>query len=167
MTDGEQITPADSLQPHKLKPQASLPRCGRVRRSAEIRITNMKTPIKLAIAITSMGWAILNAEESAKPPTPQPDPQQAEASAKRDKLPYRGVQFEYKFARLSGNAEMTLNSLGEEGWELVAIAPTPDRDRANLYYLKRQKIIAPRPRVTPPPIQPHVDSPVKDQSPTP
>ena len=122
--------------------------------------------MKIAIAITSMSWAILNAEESAKPPIPQPDPQQAEASVKRDKLPYRGVQFEYKIARLTGNTEMTLNSFGEEGWELVAIVPLLDRDHANMYYLKRQKIIAPRQRFTPPPAQPRVAPPVKDQSPT-
>ena len=33
MKEAGQITPADSHEPHNQKPQASLPRCGRVRRS--------------------------------------------------------------------------------------------------------------------------------------
>jgi hypothetical protein len=134
---------------------------------AEIKITYMKTQIKIAIAITSMSWAILNAEESAKPPTPQPDPQQEEASVKRDKLPYRGVQFEYKIANLHGDATVTtLNSFGEEGWELVAVHPMPEGQRGYLHYLKRQKITT-RQRHVPQTNQPQVDPPVKVQPPTP
>ena len=90
---------------------------------------------------------ILNADESAQPPTPQPDQQQADASAKSNKRPYRGVLFEYKIVTVTvrtmgNNVDTTkLNNLGDEGWELVAVMHASERHPSeDVYYLKRQKI---------------------------
>ena len=86
---------------------------------------------------------ILNAEESAQPPTPQPDQQQADAPAKSNERPYRGVLFEYKIASVMpcGGDTTKLNSLGNEGWELVAVAHANGKlSSEEVYYLKRQKI---------------------------
>ena len=61
------------------------------------------------------------------------------------------AKWEYKFETLKGNTYINLdkdkdkepyspiNELGEEGWELISIAPTKDED---LYfgYFKREKV---------------------------
>ena len=136
-----------------------------------MQISNMKTQIKIALAITSMSWAILNAEESSQPPTRQPEHQQADAPVKLDKRPYRGVLFEYKIVTVmptAGNTDTTkLNSLGDEGWELVAVAHASGKlSSEEVYYLKRQKISGSQQRVVPPGSHPNVEPPLKDQSPT-
>ena len=56
--DAQQFTPADSHQPHKHKPQASLPRCGRVRRC----LKNMKCSLVLFAVVGTLSF--LRAEET-------------------------------------------------------------------------------------------------------
>jgi len=68
--------------------------------------------------------------------------------------------FEYKivtvtFRSTGGNADTTkLNSLGDEGWELVAVVRASERQPSeDVYYLKRQKISKSQQRVVPPPTE--------------